>query len=207
MLLPCFSGCLYGVSGSGNLVAGQFNYSDFNNIEVSNVFEVDISQSDSYSIDITSDDNIMEYIIIDRSGDILRIGLKLGYSYRSITAVAKINMPDISRFVLSRASSGIINDFAAAGNINIDVSGASSLTLSDLACADVDIEVSGASNMSLESFITTDAGVNISGASTAVVNTEGTPDAEISGASNFQYIGNPELGDISVSGASDFKKK
>ena len=245
LILPCFSGCLYQVSGSGNLVTEQFDYTDFANIEVSNVFEVEISQSDTYSIDITADDNIMEYVTIDRSGDTLRVGLKIGYSYRSITAVAKIDMPDIKQFVLSGASGAIINDFASAGNVNIDVSGASSLTLSGLSCADIGIEVSGASNlngnlnaaeavfnisgasrlsltglgqdlkatvsgasnMDLDSFVVDNLDINVSGASTAVVNTEGTLDADVSGASSLQYIGNPTLGDISVSGASDLEKK
>ncbi len=61
IIVAFLSGCLYPVSGPGNLVTEQFNYTGFKNIEVSNVFEVEISRSDTYSIDITADDNIILY--------------------------------------------------------------------------------------------------------------------------------------------------
>ncbi|MDD4924356.1 MAG: DUF2807 domain-containing protein [Dehalococcoidales bacterium] len=245
LIVPCISGCLYPVSGSGNLVTEQFNYTDFDCVQVSHVFKVEISQSDTFSISVTADDNIMEYVIINLSGDTLQVRLKQGYNYHSITAVAKISMPDISHLDMSGATGGIIKDFISSNNVSIQVSGASNLTLSDLATGNIKIEISGASNvtgslaaddarfnisgasnlslsgsghglkttvsgaskMSLDNFTTDDADVNISGASTAVVNTTGTLDAAVSGASTLYYIGNPVLGDINISGASGIQKK
>ena len=36
----------------GNLITEQFNYTDFDSIQISNVFEVEISQSDTCSISV-----------------------------------------------------------------------------------------------------------------------------------------------------------
>ena len=44
--------------------------------------------------------------------------------------------------------------------------------------------------------------VEASGASTAIVNVSGRLDAEASGASKVEYLGEPTLGNIDESGAS-----
>jgi hypothetical protein len=245
LIVPCVSGCLFPVSGSGNLITEEFNFSDFNCVQVANVFEVEISQSDTFGISITADDNIMEYVIVNRSGDSLQVRLKQGYNYHSITAIAKISMPDIERLDMSGATEGVLNEFVSTNDVTVTVSGASNLTLSglsagdvrvevsgasrvngNLTAGDVDFEVSGASNLSLtgsgqalkagvsgasklslDNFSTDNADIDVSGASTGVVNTGGTLDANVSGASTLYYIGSPLMGDIDISGASSVQKK
>ena len=245
LVVPCVSGCFIPVSGSGDLVTEEFSFADFNRVHVGSTFEVEISQSDTFSISITADDNIMEYIIVNLSDDTLQVRLKQGYNYHSITAIAKISMPDIERLELSGATEGILNDFVTSNDVTLNISGASTLTLSALYAGDVcmqisgashvsgnltagnvdfDIsgasnlsltgsgqalkaEVSGASRMSLDNFTTDNADTDVSGASTCVVNTGGTLDAEVSGASTLYYIGSPLMGDIDISGASGIQKK
>jgi hypothetical protein len=50
------------VVGSGELVTEEKDFTDFTIVEVGWSFEVEISQSDSYSINITADDNMLDYI-------------------------------------------------------------------------------------------------------------------------------------------------
>jgi hypothetical protein len=245
LVVPCVSGCFIPVSGSGNLITEGFNFTDFNSVHVGSTFEVEISQSDTFSISITADDNIMEYVIVNHSGDTLQVRLKQGYNYHSITAIAKISMPDIERLELSGATEGVLNDFVTDNDITLGISGASNLTLSalsagdvrmeisgashvsgNLTCGDADFDISGASNLSLsgsgqalkaevsgasrlalDNFTTDNADMHVSGASTGVVNTAGTLDAEVSGASTLYYIGSPLMGDIDISGASSVQKK
>ena len=116
-------------------------------------------------------------------------------------------------------------DNVRAGDAELDVSGASRLTGSvgiqdgelkvsgastvDLegSGANVDIEASGASHANLADFAVADAGVTLSGASSATVNASGRLDVNVSGASRLEYIGNPTLGSVEVSGASTIKKR
>ena len=64
------------------------------------------------------------------------------------------------------------------------------------------IVVSGASTADLEDFALDDVNVEVSGASTAIVNVSGRLDAEATGASKVEYLGEPTLGKIDESGAS-----
>ena len=50
------------VVGSENLVTKEKDFSDFTIVEVGSGFEVEITQSSSYSINITADDNMFDYI-------------------------------------------------------------------------------------------------------------------------------------------------
>jgi len=52
------------ISGSGNLITKTLEYSGFTGIDVQNGLEVDLTQSDTYSVEVTADDNIIEYIEI-----------------------------------------------------------------------------------------------------------------------------------------------
>jgi hypothetical protein len=126
---------------------------------------------------------------------------------------------------LSGASSTEMTD-VSVGDAEIEISGASTLsgkitangdarfTLSGASTATVGgkannllITVSGASNTELSNFIVHNAKVNLSGASQATINLDGRLDADLSGASRLVYIGNPTLGDISVTGGSTITKK
>lgn len=204
LVIPCVSGCILPVSGSGNLITEQFNYTDFDSIQISNVFEVEISQSDTCSISVTADDNIMDYVIVSRSGSTLLVRLEQGYNYQSITAIAKISLPDISELTMSGAAKGILKKFNTSRKVEIDVSGASELEIMDLTVGTVDIDVSGASVVR-GTVACGDAEFNISGASTMNVAGSGQDlTAEVSGASKLE-LDNFTVNDvdIEVSGASN----
>jgi len=113
----------------------------------------------------------------------------------------------------------------SAGDIKFDVSGASKVT-GDITASDADFDVSGASTLQLEGsakdivadaggasriklsgFTVNNANVRLSGASSGTVNLDGRLDANLSGASKLEYIGEPTMGTINTSGASTLSKK
>ena len=83
------------VTGSGNLTTKTFNFSNFNKVEAASGFQVELTKSSTFSVEITADDNVLEYIEVDKSGDTLRIKPKGNRIYRSVTLRAKITMPDL----------------------------------------------------------------------------------------------------------------
>lgn len=93
-----------------------------------------------------------------------------------------------------------------AEGIDLDISGASSIQLEG-AAGDIDVEASGASRLNLAELTVNDANVTLSGASQGTLNLDGRLDIELSGASQLEYIGEPVLGEMDISGASTLKKK
>ncbi len=240
-LVGCFGGV---VTGSGNPVTEEFNFSGFTRVEVGYAFEVEITQSASYSVSITADDNLFKYIQISKSGETLKIRLKTG-SYISTTHRARITMPKLYGLDLSGATQGAVVGFSSSEDFSVGLSGASSLAMANMSAGDITFDISGASRVSgdiaagdarfdisgasrveleglaedivvsasgashveLDDFPVHNADVNLSGASRATVNLDGRLDVNLSGASNLQYIGQPTMGSIDISGGSTISSK
>jgi|GEM_PF-351905 len=103
-------------------------------------------------------------------------------------------------------ASVLTGDISVSGNARFEVNGASRIELSG-AVTDVTANISGASRAELYGFVSRNADLEVSGASNAYVNLNGRLDANVSGASNLTWTGNPTMGDISTSGASNLRRK
>jgi len=214
------------VVGSGDLVTEEKDFSDFTIVEVGSGFEVEITQSSSYSINVTADDNVLDHIEVSKSGVTLRIRLKLGYRYQSVTLRAEITMPELYELQFSGGAHGTIagftsshefvlelsggshlsGDFTTSGNVQFLLSGGSRLIGLDGAANDLHISASGKSGLGLSDFPVHDATVNLSGGSSATINLDGNLDADLSEGSSLGYIGDPTMGDIKKSIGSTIEK-
>ncbi|MFC1972584.1 head GIN domain-containing protein [Chloroflexota bacterium] len=218
-------GCGGVLIGSGKIKTKEYTFRDFTSVEISSAFEFEITQSASYGISITADDNVLEKVEVTKEGNTLKIGLKTIPSLGPVTLKAEVTMPELHGLAVSGASRGTVSDFSSAENLDINVSGASKVT-GDITAGDTDFEVSGASTVQLEGsannmvanvsgasrfnfggFMVNNANVTFSGASNGTVNPSGKLDANLSGASKLSYIGNPTMGNINTSGASTLSKK
>jgi len=214
-----------GLVGSGNLETEQYAFTNFTEVEIGSAFEFEIKQSSSYSINVTADDNVMDYVQVSQDGQTLTIRLRRFISIGPVTLRASVTMPQLHGLTVSGASRGTISDFSStddlditvsgasrvtgditAGNAAFDISGASTIQLEGSA-NDMVAGVSGASRFNLDDFTVNNANVNFSGASSGTVNLDGRLDADLSGASTLWYIGEPTMGDIDISGASTVSKK
>ena len=217
-------GCGLAVTGSGNVETETFDFSDFTKVEAHNGFQLELTKSSTFSVEITADDNVHKYVNVTKSGDKLKIGLDWNHNYRSVTLRAKITMPDLYKIDLSGGSRASITGFSSshdfsvglsggsgvagdimAGDADFDLSGGSQVNLEGTA-DDLRVKGSGGSHLSLESFPVNNADIRLSGGGRATVNVNGTLDVNLSGGSRITYIGQPTMGDIDLSGDSTISK-
>lgn len=192
--------------GSGHLVTQQENYAGFTAVSLGYGFRFTIVQSSTYSVNLTIDDNLVNYVRFSQSGNTLSVGLAPGHLYPSTSAQVRITMPDLTRLDISGGSSGTAVGFTSSHDFAATASGGSSMTIRG-AARNISIDGSGGSRLDLSGFKVTNAQVNLSGGSGATVDLNGTLDATLSGGSNLSYIGNPTLGNINTSGFSTITKK
>ncbi len=194
------------VIGSGHVVTHQENFTGFNTVTVTSGFRFTITHSSSYGINVTTDDNLFNYLQISQTGNSLSVGFKPGYAYISGAPKVSIYMPDINQLDLSGGSSGTTNGFMMSHDFAITASGGSGVT-SNGGARDLTLEASGGSHLDLSNFNLTNAHVDLSGGSQATIHLSGTLDANLSGGSQLYYSGNPTLGNINVSGGSVISKR
>jgi hypothetical protein len=133
------------VTGSGETATWDMDYTDFNKIEVSSAFEVEVSRADNYLVRITIDKTLYEYLKIDQRGSTLRIGLKPNYTFQGTTQRAVINLPDLHRLELSGASKAVVTGFLVTHSLDFEISGASQMDLGPTIAGNSDFKLSGAS--------------------------------------------------------------
>ena len=241
--LGLLAGCKV-VTGSGEMVTWEMDYSDFSKINAGYSFELTITKSDNFTVRITIDKNLNEYLSINQRGDTLNIGLEPN-TYTNTRQEAVITLPDLRRLELSGSARASVSGFATTHSVAYELSGASQVELTDVKAGDtglklsgasrasgnmtmskgnfslsgaskvelqgsaseINIDGSGASKISLPDFPVTNASIKLSGASSAVVKLDGRIDVDLSGASSVEYIGNPKLGSMNMSGGSTINQR
>ena len=212
------------IVGSGNLTTRNFDLSDFTEIEARSGFQLELVQSSTFSIEVTADDNVMDYINVGKSGNTLKIGPQWNRSFRSVTLRAEITMPDLSEIKLSGGSRASISGFSSSHDLSVGLSGGSRVT-GDITAGDayfklsggsqvnlqgtaedLDINGSGGSQLELKAFSVNNADINLSGGGRATINVNGTLDVNLSGGSHVTYIGEPTSIDTNLSGDSTVSK-
>lgn len=135
------------INGSGNAVDSRYVFNDFTAVSVSETCDLIVTQGDHFSIIITSDDNVAEYVEVKETEETLYIGLKSGYSYDNIIFEARVTMPDLKGLSVKGASKAQTSGFYTTGTVNVSVEEASEVSMDYERTGAVNASVDGASEL------------------------------------------------------------
>ncbi|HEU4633752.1 MAG TPA: head GIN domain-containing protein [Flavisolibacter sp.] len=205
------------------------NVSSFHAINVSNSFDVIITQGSQESLAVSASDkadlpDIKTYvengvlkILFDKKDRWFPKNRKLK-AYIAVKNLDEIRGSGSSDFKIdgSLTASSLKLHFSGAsdldgklvvsGNLDIHLSGASDVEINGSA-SEVSIDASGASDVKAFDFKTTNCTVDASGASSVRITVDKELSAKLSGASSVQYKGTAMIKDIKTSGASSISRK
>lgn len=198
-----------GETETGETETRQYDFSEFTRVDIGSAFSYEITQSDTYSISITANNNLFDDIKVAKEGQTLVIDMEIPGAPWAIfnsspILKAVITMPQLQGLDSSGATHGIVAGFISTENLDVTASGASSVELVEISAGDVIFDVSGASkvtgdieanNMELEA----------SGASAVQLEgSTGNLAADVSGASHLKLDDlKAENADVTLSGASN----
>ncbi|MGI9616512.1 MAG: GIN domain-containing protein [Acidimicrobiales bacterium] len=225
LVLVAATGCnryLDEIDGSGTPETIDVATGDgFNQLELNHGFEVDVVVAEGpTSIEVTVDDNLVDYLDVEVRGDVLQVGFQQRVSYDfDVQPTATISMPSLERIDLGGAVTANVAGVEAEEAIDVDASGASDLSLNarvdsltidasgasnvdvDGRAEDVQIDASGASNVDLGSLDASGATVDLSGASFLRLGTVERVEGALSGASTLAAASTSDV-NVRTSGAS-----
>lgn len=196
--------CFSGVSGSGNTVTEKRNIVGFKAVDVGGVFKVEITAQKDFGLEIEADDNLMPLITTEVEDGVLKIESEKRISSHNPIRI-RISAPNIENLESSGASNVTITNLKNAA-LSIDSSGASKINVEGETSI-LTIDVSGASNISAGDLKAVDANIEASGACHVDVNVSGDLKSEASGASRIVYSGTPKNIEKKTSGASRVSPK
>lgn len=201
----------------------------FTALDVSNAFEVIITQGNEETVAVSSNiegDN--KNIITETKNGRLKISYQQQGKrwYKNHRLKAYVSVKNIEGIKGSGATKFIIEGTLAATKLNIDLSGAtdmkgkvtvnqelqlnlsgaSDVTLTG-AAGSIAIDASGASDVKAFDLTAGNCTIKASGACNIRISAEKEISAQLSGASNVQYQGSAMIRDIKTSGASNISRK
>jgi hypothetical protein len=208
VIATLLAGCggLASLTGSGNVVTQEEAITGFDRLDVSEGFQVEVSQGGTFSVIIRVNDDLVEDLTVVKQGSTLKIGLKPGLSYNleNATLEADVTMPELTGADLA-GGSHLVGD-VEIGDVVFNLSGGSHVTLSGSA-GDLTVAANGGSHAKLADLLVVNASVDARGGSHATVNPSGRLDAVVKGGSHVRYLGSPTLGTIDTDGSSSFKQE
>ncbi|MEO5860730.1 MAG: head GIN domain-containing protein [Pyrinomonadaceae bacterium] len=189
--------------GSGNVASESREVSEFSKIDVSHVFQVEVTAQAEYAIEVEADDNLLQFIKTEVRGDTLHIELDQRVKTSNPLRV-RVSAPNIERIEASGASRVDVAHLQNA-ELAVDTSGASKVNVVG-ETGTLTVDVSGASQIDLGSLSAATATIEASGASRVNVNVTNDLIADASGASRITYTGSAKV-QKSTSGASSVSQK
>lgn len=205
-----------------------FNVSGFDKLSIGSAFKIDVKQGSRFSVSASGRTEDLQDLESSVKSGTLHLGYKnKGWNRSRKTVTVQITMPSLEAVDFSGACKANVGNFSGVKSMDIDVSGASQVTMSfsapkvsfDLSGASSLIlsgkgdvlngEVSGASSFKGRDFSCKVANIDASGASSAAVVASSAVRVDASGASSIRYSGDVRDNEVhaSTSGASSVKRE
>ncbi len=192
-----------GTRGSGKMTTESRTVDAFERVETNLAVAMTIVVGKSQSVELTFDDNLIDFIQTDVDGKTLVIESDESFSSES-ELVIKITVPSLE-LIRSQGSGEIDIANVDSKRFRVVLNGSGNIRV-DGKSESIDIEINGSGEVNTTELTSGDVTVSINGSGEAMVLANGELDAEINGSGNITYTGKPEAVHTSVNGSGRIKK-
>lgn len=218
--------CLVGLSAYAQVKQTR-NVGSFSGVDAGGALNVFIKQGATPSVVVETDQDLQDHIITEVKGGVLHIYREHQFKWNNwgrkkinvYITCTELNSLDVSgatdlkgesafiadNFHLKASGASDVTISISAKKLSADASGASNVRLSGRADSQY-IHVSGASDYEAFSLQSKQANVEASGSSDAQIAVDEDLTANVSGASDVTYKGNPKIRNVQTSGSSSIRK-
>ena len=192
----------------------SYALSNFDGLDVSWIFNVDLVQSSSWKVEVEAPDFVIPYLQVKVRSNSLILGVsgmpgdvRKKMERGNYKVHATVAMPELARVEMSGASKLQADGDFQTGNFSMELSGASSIKGLQMMANYADIECSGASKFQLAGSLK-DTKLNLSGASKGTLESDGgTLNIGLSGSAKMEITGVFDKADMELSAATNVKMK
>ncbi len=211
--------------------ASDIDVSSFNELDIHGAFTINIIKADFHSCVLAGENDLKDEVEINSNNGVLSIQDERKLNFTNFwkrkkdgSMILEIKTPNLEDIDLSGANKVIVSGFdeeqmdvsisganeidlfSNVNQLNIEVSGASDIELNGEGTV-LDVDFSGAGELDAGNFYANEVYADLSGATTAKVYAEELLDADLSGACNLTYRGDPNEIRQDVSGMGSLKRE
>ncbi|MEO1286347.1 MAG: head GIN domain-containing protein [Chloroflexota bacterium] len=214
-------------TGNGDVTTRTVDVSEFEKMQLALSGQALVTVGDTQSVEITTDSNLQDLLVVEVRGDTLHIGLQNNTAIANPTEMTfTVVVPRLNEVNVSGSGTVIIDDFTT-DEMAFNVSGSGDVEMDSLTTNTLDISVSGSGSVtideveaeSIETSITGSGTVTLGGETESIdVSVSGSGDLEafelevetasvrVQGSGNVQITVNDSLtGSISGSGDVNYR--
>jgi len=173
-----------GIKGSGNVVSQERVASDFYGLILSGVASVNVHPGEGYKVEVTTDDNLQEFILVEVKDSVLYITSKEHTNLRPTKLIVDVHLPELQSITLS-----------GVGNVTVSNGSASNLK----------IVLTGVGNIDTQNYQVENVTIQNSGVGSAKIWATTSLSGTLSGVGSVSYKGTPEVS-VSISGVGKVNK-
>lgn len=206
------------IEGNNHPTKEKRSISGYDQVNLSDDFQVEIVRDSIYSVTIDAEENLMPYIETETGGGVLHLGIEEHHNIRPHYPIkVKVGMPELTGVRISGSgiitcdtfnTSQIVAEISGSGTINLgihatkviaNISGSGDINLAGTS-NEADMTISGSENIRALPLQTTNCTADISGSGNIYVSVSSALNVHISGSGNVYYSGNPAI-DAHISGS------
>ncbi len=218
----------FGITGSGNILSESRTVTDFNSVEIVSSADAEIVKGDTYSVEVSDYENIIQYlslkivdhkltISVEPSTTILnnskaKVMITMPDTLKSLSITGsgdmKINsaFKDIERMIITGSGNIDATQRLDIKDVEVTVLGSGNISATGNAKS-VKALISGSGDIHLSDLIAFSADCTITGSGNIDVNVTNELKAKITGSGNIYYYGNPGTVNSSTPGSGVVIKK
>jgi len=184
----CLTSCIYsinGIKGDGNVVSEERAASGFDGISIDGVANVNVHHGEDYSVVVTTDDNLQEFVLVEVRNGVVHISNEPHTNLRPTKLIVDVYLPELE---------------------SINVRGVGNVKKSDGSASDLKISLSGVGNVDALKYQVENVVITQSGVGNSKIWATNSLSGSLSGVGNISYKGNPAV-DVRVSGVGKVKKQ
>jgi hypothetical protein len=191
------------IKGSGKRELQKREVAAFTSISTEGAFTVEVTCGKDRSLEVEGDDNVLEYVTSDVSGNTLRLKNRKNYS-TSEPVKFKISVPNLDGLSVNGAGhidvKGVNND-----KFEIDTNGAATIVVSGNTKV-IDVGANGAGKVDAHNLHADRGIVDSRGVARIDVDVKSQLDVSVQGPSTVTYLGDPVV-NKSVQGTGKVEKR
>ena len=173
------------VSEGDEITLSMDDLKDFSSIEVNGYADVNFTQADSFKVELTTNQDVVEKLDFHVKDGVLVLQTKEKVQIRKASIKVNVTAPTLSKVTVNGAADFDLDAYSGSDALNVVVNGAGDIKIENANLAELSVEVNGAGDIDLKSINVNQLSVEVNGAG----------DAKISGIA--------QVADVKISGAGD----
>jgi hypothetical protein len=206
LLSACRLGAAKIIRGSGDLITESGDVSDFDRVSLTCSGDVVITQGEEESLTIETDDNIIEYVMVEVRSGTLELSIKKGVNISPTRFRFTLSVKDLDELSVS-GSGDVTADSLITDRLAVKVSGSGDVRVDSLAVDRMHVQSFGSGDVRIDALTADIVDLQIYGSGGAWIDAlaTGSVDVEIFGSGDVELSGEVDQQDIGISGSGDYR--